>query len=607
MRYIEFHIQNFKGIKDEKLKLNVVPDLKVFTLVGLNESGKTSVLEAINSFQNGMKDKDKIIPKDKKLNFNGAISISATLALDEADEKRIQDYCKDKGFLLQEKVDHITVQKKIEYKDSKALEKGAIKSNWTLELQGYKASSRKKTITRLFEADRETWNGLVTYLEKDIFPRIILYSNFLFEIPPKIYLAKKNKDEVTTPKHLLATDDQYFLLTQDILDSLEQSLKIEPHLLDRYLSADAEDLDNITHVLNAMSAKVTEEIFQTWGRVSGINVNGREVSFGDNIKEDDDGYYLEMKVKEGTKTYSVQERSLGFRWFFAFLLFTQFRKFREGDPKNTLFLLDEPASNLHQTGQQELLTLLETLTDRATVIYSTHSYHLISPKWLSGAYIVKNEAINPDAKAITDVMSVRATDIKIDRYFNFAAQNPKQDAHFQPILDVLQYRPSALEQIPEIVILEGKFDYYNFAYYAFCKSLKINFYPGNGAGSLDSIIALYLSWGRKFIVVLDADSAGRREKARYIKEFGQIVESRIFCLDDIDIKFNGMATESLTSEADREKIVQDVYGTAAAYDKSLFNTALQKKYIDSNKFSFSNESADNFKTVTDFIKSELTK
>jgi AAA15 family ATPase/GTPase len=207
MRYIEFHIQNFKGIKDEKLKLNVVPDLKVFTLVGLNESGKTSVLEAINSFQNGMKDKDKIIPKDKKLNFNGAISISATLALDEADEKRIQDYCKDKGFLLQEKVDHITVQKKIEYKDSKALEKGAIKSNWTLELQGYKASSRKKTITRLFEADRETWNGLVTYLEKDIFPRIILYSNFLFEIPPKIYLAKKNKDEVTTPKHLLATDD----------------------------------------------------------------------------------------------------------------------------------------------------------------------------------------------------------------------------------------------------------------------------------------------------------------------------------------------------------------------------------------------------------------
>lgn len=356
-----------------------------------------------------------------------------------------------------------------------------------------------------------------------------------------------------------------------------------------------------------MSAKVTEEIFQTWGRVSGINVNGREVSFGDNIKEDDDGYYLEMKVKEGTKTYSVQERSLGFRWFFAFLLFTQFRKFREGDPKNTLFLLDEPASNLHQTGQQELLTLLETLTDRATVIYSTHSHHLISPKWLSGAYIVKNEAINPDAKAITDVMSVRATDIKIDRYFNFAAQNPKQDAHFQPILDVLQYRPSALEQIPEIVILEGKFDYYNFAYYAFCKSLKINFYPGNGAGSLDSIIALYLSWGRKFIVVLDADSAGRREKARYIKEFGQIVESRIFCLDDIDIKFNGMATESLTSEADREKIVQDVYGTAAAYDKSLFNTALQKKYIDSNKFSFSNESADNFKTVTDFIKSELTK
>jgi predicted ATPase len=605
VKYIEFHIQNFKGIKDEKLKLNVTPELKVFTLVGLNESGKTSVLEAINSFQNGMKDKDKIIPKDKKLNFNGPISISASLVLDDNDEDTIKKYCKDKGFTLQESVGKVVVQKKIEYKDSKPVNKGSINSTWTLNLKGHKATSRKKATVSLHDADKDIWNSLVNYLEKEIFPKIILYSNFLFEIPPKIYLAKKNKDETTTPKHLLATDDQYFLLIQDILDSLEQNLRVEQHILNRYLSGDSDDLDNITHVLNAMSAKVTEEIFQTWGRVSGINVNGREVSFGDNIKEDDDGYYLELKVKEGTKTYSVQERSLGFRWFFAFLLFTQFRKFREGDPKNTLFLLDEPASNLHQTGQQELLTLLEALTDRATVIYSTHSHHLISPKWLSGAYIVKNEAINPDAKAITDVMSVRATDIKIDRYFNFAAQYPKQDAHFQPILDVLQYRPSSLEQIPEIVILEGKFDYYNFAYYAFCKSFKLNFYPGNGAGSLDEIIALYLSWGRKFLVILDADTAGHREKVRYVKEFGKIVEGRIFCLDDIDTKFNGRATEFLTTEDDRKSIVQGVYGSSATYEKGLFNTALQKMYIDRTKFTFSKETDGNFKMITEHIKKEL--
>lgn len=605
MKYIEFKIHNFKGIKEEALGLAVVPDIRIFTLVGLNESGKTSFLEAINSFQNGIKDTDRIIPKDKKLNFNDDISISATLELDDSDENRIRDFCKERGFLLQSKVGNITVTKKISYKDSKAQKRGAVASSWIIELKGYKSSSRKKEIGRLFTLNNELWNEVTAYIEKSLFPRIIFYSNFLFEIPPKIYLAKKNKDETTTPKYLLATDAQYFLLIQDILDSLNQGLNIEPHLVSRYLSGEVQDFDNINHVLDAMSAKVTEEVFQTWGRVSGINVSGREVSFGDSIKEDDEGYYLDLKVKEGTKTYSVQERSLGFRWFFAFLLFTQFRKFRNGDPQNTLFLLDEPASNLHQTGQQELLTLLEALTDRSTVIYSTHSHHLISPRWLSGAYIVKNEAINPDAKAITDVMSVRATDIKIDRYFNFAAQHPNQATHFQPILDVLAYRPGSLEQIPSIVIVEGKFDYYNFSYYGFCASEQLNFYPGNGAGSLDSIIRLYLSWGRNFIVILDADKAGHREKSRYQKRFGEILQDKVSCLDDINTQFLGFTTELLTEESDRIALVKEVYGPQAEYDKSLYNTALQKQYIDNKKYNFSKETKSNFEAIFNYIKGKL--
>lgn len=606
MRYIEFSIKNYKGIKDERLKLDTLPEMKIFTLVGLNESGKTSVLEAINSFQNGIKNKDSIIPKDKKMNFNDTVELSATALLDENDEKLIKNLCQEKGFLVQEDIGKVTITRKLKYKNSKPEGKGLVKSTWAINLKGHKTTSRKRVVERLYDVSEELWGEVTTYIEKSIFPRIILYSNFLFEIPPKIYLAKKNKDETTTPKHLLATDDQYFLLIQDILDSLRQDLQVEDHLLNRYLSGESEDLDNINHVLSGMSAKVSEEVFQTWGRISGIDINGREVTFGDSIKEDSDGYYIELKVKEGAKTYLVQERSLGFRWFFAFLLFTQFRKFRKGDPENTLFLLDEPASNLHQTGQQELLTLLDSLTDKSTVIYSTHSHHLISPKWLAGAYIVKNEAINPDNKAITDVMSVRATDIKVDRYFNFAAQHPNQSTHFQPILDVLAYKPSGLEQIPSIVIVEGKFDYYNFSYYSRIKSVGLDFYPGNGAGSLDEIIALYLSWGRKFVVVLDADSAGHREKNRYIKQFGAVVEDSIFCLDDIKSEFKDYTTETLTLPADRDLIVKKVYGDEATYDKTLYNSALQKLYIDNDTTtSFSKKTLDNFKAVTDFVKEKL--
>ena len=50
MKFTYFKFENFKGIAKETLDLAKNPDSKVFTLVGLNESGKTTILEAINYF-----------------------------------------------------------------------------------------------------------------------------------------------------------------------------------------------------------------------------------------------------------------------------------------------------------------------------------------------------------------------------------------------------------------------------------------------------------------------------------------------------------------------------------------------------------------------------
>ncbi|MBM0170454.1 ATP-binding protein [Altererythrobacter sp. C41] len=49
VRYLKFRIQNFKGIKDTEVDLRSSTGANVFSLVGLNESGKTTILEAIHS------------------------------------------------------------------------------------------------------------------------------------------------------------------------------------------------------------------------------------------------------------------------------------------------------------------------------------------------------------------------------------------------------------------------------------------------------------------------------------------------------------------------------------------------------------------------------
>ena len=105
---------------------------------------------------------------------------------------------------------------------------------------------------------------------------------------------------------------------------------------------------------------------------------------------DQTGYFIQLKVNEGTSPFLINERSLGFRWFFGFILFTEFRKARADESGEYLFLFDEPASNLHESSQQKLLSLFEKLIDKSKIIYSTHSPYLINPKFILNCFIVKD-------------------------------------------------------------------------------------------------------------------------------------------------------------------------------------------------------------------------
>lgn len=68
-------------------------------------------------------------------------------------------------------------------------------------------------------------------------------------------------------------------------------------------------------------------------------------------------------------------------------------------------------------------------------------------------------------EAVSADFSAERTDIHITPYRQFASQHPDQSHFFQPILDVLDYAPSALELVPDAVMVEGKSDYYFLRFY----------------------------------------------------------------------------------------------------------------------------------------------
>ena len=144
MKYQKFHIENFKGINKLDLDLNKHPNSKIFTLVGLNESGKTTVLEALDFFKNDEEPEKsyKFIPKSKKSNFNGSIKVQADFILEDEDIKTIKEYAEEElNFEIKTLSKEFSVTKRYGFESSKYKDQG---NTWSIDIKGYRLTEETK-------------------------------------------------------------------------------------------------------------------------------------------------------------------------------------------------------------------------------------------------------------------------------------------------------------------------------------------------------------------------------------------------------------------------------------------------------------------------------
>lgn len=597
MRYSNFLITNFKGIKELFLELDRKPTIEIFSLVGLNESGKTTILEALHWFyQNEEYDPHDLIPKNELANFNKDILVKAEILLSESDEDLIAKYLrKNHKYYISKPINKIIITRSYEYKNSTIYSKKWI---WEMDIVG---KTKRMQSERELTADNPIFNNLKEYFETRIISPIIYYQNFLFDFPDKIYVEMH--DDVA----LKAQDQFYKDVVQDVLNAIDDNLDIDQHIIARYQTGKKNDKSSMQSVLDKLSSKIESIVFLIWKSILKISGEGLSITLGQTLEEDDEGYYLQVKVKEGDQTYFIRERSLGFRWFFSFVLFTHFRVYRSKNYENSIFLLDEPASNLHPSAQTKLLEAFDNLPDEQMIIYTTHSHHMINPNWLAGTFVVKNEA--KEYKDLDISYNSYMTNIIAARYFSFVAKYPNDKDFYKPILDALDFQPSLLETVPEIIITEGKNDYYALSYVEeleFHKSkLNLSFYPSTGKDKTDYIISLYLSWGRNFIVLLDGDTGGKRTYNRLMKDYGLILENRIFCLTHINHKWEGYSLEDIFLENDRIKIQRNIFPEQEDYNKSKFNTAIQNMLLHKTRIELNKYTIDRFRKIFKFLKQKI--
>lgn len=600
MKYQEFTIKNFKGIADQTINFSDSSKSNIFTLVGLNESGKTTVLEAINFFAKEISRDQRytVIPKRELSGFTGEVYVEAKITLEKEDIEDINKIAKRYGFTIDPSVPvaDLRIRRTYTFKNSQFDEILSKKVVFLESISFFGIQKGKKKGT-LLTKNIALKDEVVQYIF-DSLPQVIYYPNFLSKFPKKVYLEAKAGE---------LTDQTFYRnVIQDILDSFGKDWKIEDHIVARMRSAEKQDKAALDQILSNLSTQITRFVFSRWGDL--FSSSGKTIEVRVDLDEEQVPY-LEIKLKQGADIFDISERSLGFTWFFSFLLFIEFRKYRTKDKGETLFLLDEPASNLHSTAQNNLLKTFEKITDKSKLLYTTHSHHLINPEWLEGAFIVKNNAVDYDQESLD--FDANKTDVEIIEYKTFAANHPDQSSYFQAILDTLEYKPSQLEMVSPIIVVEGKNDYYSFSYFirsiledSFTSTLEFSLYPGNGAGLNDKVIKLYIAWSKEFLVLTDADNAGVNARIKYDTGIGSDVNNKIFNLKDVDPTFSSFSTEDLFAQDDKNTIINEVF-PGKRYSKATFNEAIQFLVATKKIVPITKETKDNFIKVLNFLQQKL--
>ena len=145
----------------------------------------------------------------------------------------------------------------------------------------------------------------------------------------------------------------------------------------RLANVDLADLDTSAYdarkaSLEAAANDITDEVLRYWSQNPWLSVD-LDLDFDARV---DDAPFLDIRIRNQRHrlTLNFSERSHGFTWFFSFLAaLSELRR-----SERTVLLLDEPGLGLHPGAQSDLLRFIdERLAPSHQVVYSTHSPFMV--------------------------------------------------------------------------------------------------------------------------------------------------------------------------------------------------------------------------------------
>lgn len=527
MKYLKFFIKKYKAIKEVEIDLKT----EIIPIIGINESGKTSILQAILAFDkyndnyfNGM----HLQAKNRYDYESSEHVVSAEILLDDFND--IKNLTSINGLSKNTKL----------YKDlaSSNVNSTPIIVSRNLDTLMYKFENLDVPIDLTQE--------IIDHFLKNS-PFILFFDDFTDRVPDKIiYPSNYLTDEYIAIEDLNRTEwnvfiEEIFKRATDKKYTLREFLKTEK----KY---------EREGILSDVSDKLNEDIIKDWEKLKILKIElknelqGLKISLDyekDGIENHIFSFRVIDKNYEGKgRHFHIHERSKGFQWFFNFAIKLKYNIKYKKDYKGAIYLLDEPGSYLHSSAQEELLKSLKEISSTNKVIYCTHSQYLLNP-----------DLININNIKIAHREKGSITLINFNRYpsnFSKGALSPLYDSLH------LNINKHLILKNEIIIITEGITDFYFWKMiHKYLKLFQNEFtvIPGAGAGNLKELISFSIAWSKSYCVLFDSDGGGRKEFNRYEKFYGAS-ESRNWLKYFIKSQKNDVTLENLLSDSDQKNIMR---------------------------------------------------
>ena len=304
------------------------------------------------------------------------------------------------------------------------------------------------------------------------------------------------------------------------------------------------------------------------------------------------GVLIEDDLNGKSRFFAISDRSKGFIWYYNFIMKVRFNPKHTANIKDTVFLLDEPGSYLHEMAQESLCKKLKDISEaEGVVIYCTHSPKLLLPQIIPLSNIM---IVDKSSKGYISATSI-----------NSYKTNSKRNSAMQPVFEALMIPEYEMIHTPDKVLcVEGIYDKYAIELFADIPENCIVFASVN-AESIINNIQYYIAYKKDYIALWDNDEEGKKCYGKAKKVYGQGEEQNFMLLPSKDSGKRRM--EEMFEKGDLEHLGKEMgLNSSATYETIISNLyfmdARKKQRVAS---CISKETRSNFSNLSDMIRKKL--